>query len=181
MPTPKKDATIAELADVFKSAPGMYLADFGGLNSDAMSELRQRCFAASVTFRVVKNTLAEKAAEAAGVPDLSEHLIGETALAYSDDPSAPVKVIQKFVDDVREAKGKPEIKTGLVEGQTMTSNQMDFIAKLESPEIVQAKFLGLLQAPASKFVGLLAAAPSGLARVLDQRRQQLEATEESAG
>jgi len=179
MPTPQKTETIEQLTEVFKTANGVFLADFSGLTVEMMTELRKRCHAESVYFRVVKNTLAQRAANAAGLPDISPWLTGSTALAYTDDASRAVKLIQQFVKDVRETNGKPEIKTGLVEGQLLDEAQLDVLAKLPSSDVVRARFVGLLNAPAQKFVGLLSAGPASLARALDQRRHKLEEQSDS--
>ena len=185
MPTPKKNETIAELTELFKTSSGVFLADFSGLNAELVTDLRKRCYDAQVGFRVVKNSLAVKAVEAAELSDLTEHFAGSTALAFCDDPSMPVKVLEKFVKDNKAADGKPAVRTGVVDGQVLSEDQLDFIAKLDSPEVVKAKFLGLLQAPAGKFVGLLSAVPSSMVRVMDQRRQKLDGesggSEEAAG
>ena len=174
MPTPKKNEIIAELTELLRTSTGVFLTDFSGLDAELMTDLRKRCYDAQVGFRVVKNTLAVKAAEAAELGDLSEHLKGSTGIAFSADPSAPMKVLEQFVKDNRAADGKPEVRTGVVEGQILSDAQLEFIAKLDSPEVVKAKFLGLLQAPAGKFVGLLSAVPSSLVRLVDQRRQKIE-------
>ncbi len=174
MPTPKKDQTIEEIADVFRTSSGVFLTDFSGLNVERVTELRKRCHEQSVGFRVVKNTLARRAADVAGMPDLSEWLTGSTALAYADEPTRAIKLLQQFVKDVREANGKPEIKTGIVDQVLLDGAELKMLADLPAPDVVKAKFLGLLNAPAQQFVGLLAAAPSSFARVLDQRRQNLE-------
>ena len=176
MPTPKKNETIEQLAETMKSASGVFLADFSDMTVQMMTDLRKRCDAESVTFKVVKNTLALRAANSIGLPDLSQYLVGSTALAYAEDPARVVKLLQQFVKDVRQSNGKPEVKTGLIDGQLLDEAQLDMLAKLPSAEAVRAKFLGLLTTPASMFVGLLAAAPSAFARALDQRRQQLEET-----
>ena len=176
MPTPEKNKRIEELTEIFKSANGLFLTDFSGLTAEMMVELRKRCNTESVGFTVVKNTLAQRAAQAAGMPELDQWLKGPTALAYAEDPVRAVKLLQKFVQDVREANGKPEIKTGLVEGQLLDPAELKMLATLPSAEVVRARFLGLLKAPATKFVGVLSAAPSSLVRLLDQRRQQLESS-----
>lgn len=174
MPTPQKNDIIEDLTKLFKSAHGIYLTDYSGLSVDMMTDLRKRCHAQRVGFRVVKNTLADRAAQAAGLPDVSEWFQGSTAVAYAEDPAQPIKLLQAFVREVREANGKPQIKKGIVDGRILDDSEIDTLARLPAPEIVKARLLGLLQAPASRFVGILSAAPAALVRVLDQRRQQSE-------
>ncbi len=174
MPTPKKDQTIAEITEVFKTANGVFLTDFTGLTAEHMTELRKRCHADNIGFRVVKNTLAQRAAEAAGMPDMSEWLSGSTAVAYSDDATRALKLLKKFASDVREANGKPEIKTGVVDQALLSEAEMKMLAELPSAEVVKAKFLGLLNAPAQQFVFLLNAAPSQFARLLGAYQKKLE-------
>ena len=183
MPTAKKDETIQELTEVLKSAHGVFLADFGRLTVEMMTTLRKRCRAGSVGLRVVKNTLARRAAEAAGLPDLGDSFQGATAIAYAEDPAQPIKLLQAFVREVREANGKPEIKKGLVDGHVLDAAELDMLARLPAPEVVRARSLALLQTPASRFVGILSAGPASFARALEQRRQQLvsQAAEVEAG
>lgn len=174
MPTPKKNETITRLTDMFNSANGIFLTDSTGLKVELVTNLRKRCAAEHIGFTVVKNTLARRAARAAGLPDLDKWLTGPTAVAYSkDDPAGPVKILQAFVREVREANGKLEIKKGVVDGQILDDSQMKMLADLPSPDVVRARFIGLLQTPASQFVGILSAGPASLVRALDQRRQQL--------
>lgn len=174
MPTPKKNETITRLTDMFNSANGIFLTDSTGLKVELVTNLRKRCAAENIGFTVVKNTLARRAARAAGLPDLDKWLTGPTAVAYSkDDPAGPVKILQAFVREVREANGKLEIKKGVVDGQILDDSQMKMLADLPSPDVVRARFIGLLQTPASQFVGILSAGPASLVRALDQRRQQL--------
>ncbi len=180
MPTPEKNAMIDELTELFKTANGLFLADFSGMSVDMMTDLRQRCDVEAVTFRVVKNTLALRAANAAGLPDMSAYLVGSTAVAYAEDPVRTVKLIQQFVKDVRESDGKPEIKTGFVDGHILDDAEMEILSKLPAPDVVRAKFLGLLKAPAGNLVGLIAAAPSTFVRLLGQRGQKLEETQSNA-
>jgi large subunit ribosomal protein L10 len=175
MPTPKKNDTITRLTEVFSSANGIFLTDSTGLKVELVTNLRKRCATENVGFTVVKNTLARRAAKAAGLPDIDKWLTGPTAVAYStDNPAGPVKVLQAFVREVREANGKLEIKKGVLDGKIIDDAQMKMLADLPAPEIVRARFLGLLQAPASQFVRVLSAGPASLVRALDQRRQQLE-------
>jgi large subunit ribosomal protein L10 len=180
MPTPKKNETIARLTDMFNSANGIFLTDSTGLKVELVTNLRKRCAAENIGFMVVKNTLARRAAKAAGLPDLDKWFTGPTAVAYSkNNPAGPVKILRAFVREVREANGKLEIKKGVVDGQVIDDAQMQMLADLPTPEVVRARFLGLLQAPASQFVGILSAGPASLVRALDQRRQQLD--EQAAG
>lgn len=174
MPTPKKDKIIKELTEVFRSAHGIYLTDYTGLTVELMSDLRKRCHAQGIGFRVVKNTLAHRAAQAAGLPDLGEWFRGSTAVAYAEDPAQPIKLLRAFVREVRESNGKPEIRKGLVDGRVLDDAQLEMLARLSAPEVVRGTFLSLLQMPASRFLGVLSAAPASFVRALDQRRQQVE-------
>ena len=107
---------------------------------------------AEVGYQVVKNRLAKRAAEAAGLSAFEEHFTGHTAIAYTqEDPLAPAKILQKFID----GGGKLAIKSGYMDGQIMASDQVKALAALPSREELISKVLGGIQNPLYGFVGVL--------------------------
>ena len=97
MPTPQKEAIVAEITEQLNKAKSIFLTDFKGLNVDETNNLRRELTSASVQYRVVKNSLARLAVKAAGCDELLEYLDGPTAIAFGmDDPDAPVRMIKKL-------------------------------------------------------------------------------------
>lgn len=168
---PEKLALVETYTELIKSAKSVYLADYIGLDVAEVSELRAQCREQSITFRVVKNRLMKRAAEAAGYPELGQHLTGPIAIAASDtDEVAPAKLITKFAKD----HDKPKLRGALVDGIIYDADEADVLAKLPGLNDLRSMILQLLSAPGTQIVRLLAAPGTQLVRVLDARREQLE-------
>ena len=100
MPTTEKIATVDQLTAMFTDSKALVLADFTGVDVASVSELRNQLREASVEYQVVKNRLAKRAVEAAGMAGLEGYLKGPTAIAVArEDPLAPAQILQKFVDN----------------------------------------------------------------------------------
>ena len=159
MPTTEKIAKIEELTKILAGAKAIYLADFTGIDVTSVTELRQKLRAASVEYQVVKNRLAKRAAEAAGIGQLGAHLTGPTAIACAnEDPLAAAKIMQDFID----AGGKLTIKSGIFEGRLLSEEQVKELAKLPSKEQLLGQVVGGIQAPLFSLVWVI----SGLLRNL---------------
>lgn len=96
----EKEQIVAEVAGTVRRAHGMFFTDFSGLTVGQATELRREFFKAGVDYRVVKNTLIQKALEqVSGYDTVFDRLAGPTGVAFAfDDPVAPAKIIQKFSD-----------------------------------------------------------------------------------
>lgn len=170
MPTAEKNATVSDLSQKMSQADAIFLADFSGIDVAAVTQLRRSLRAAGVEYQVVKNRLAKLAATDAGLDPLGAYLEGPTAMAFvQDDPVAPAKILQKFIDD----GGKLVIKTGYVDGQILTPESVSQLAKLPSREELIGKLLGSIQSPLYGFSGvlngLLRSVVLALAAVRDQK------------
>ena len=146
-----KKAQVAEITEVLKNAATGVLVDYRGLTVEEDTKLRNDLRAAGVNYFVVKNTLLRLAANQVGLEELDSMLHGPTALAVSEDPVAPAKILFDF------AKGneKMEIKTGFMDGKVMSMDELTTLAKTPSKETLIAKIMGSLNAPASNLVRLL--------------------------
>jgi large subunit ribosomal protein L10 len=153
-------------------AKAVFLADFRGMTVDKATTLRNELRGASVEYRVFKNSLLDRAAQGTDMECLSPYLTGPTAIAISyDDPVSAAKVLSKFAKD---PQGKFVLKVGVLSGKVLDVKQIQALAELPSREVLLAKMLGSMQAPATNFVGVLAALPGSLVRVLDAIRAQKE-------
>jgi len=153
-PTPRKIEIVEELTELFEKASGIYLADFTGLNVEQANELRSKFHQEDAIYRVVKNTLILHACDKLGYKELSQHLVGSTALAISlNDPVAPVRIISEFVKG--KEKKTPVIKAGILEEEYVSSEQIESIKNIPSRDVLLAQVLSCLQAPLADFVGVL--------------------------
>ena len=156
-----KQQFVNDLAEKIKNAACGVLVDYKGINVADDTVLRKSLREAGVEYFVVKNTLLKRAAEAAGIEGLDEHLEGTTALALAkDDIITAPKLLYKQVEA---SKGAFSIKVGFVEGKTITAEEVTEYAKLPDKDTLVAKFLYVLQAPIQK----LAIAASEIAKKND--------------
>jgi large subunit ribosomal protein L10 len=147
----KQDA-VATLAGRLARSPTVYLADFTGLNVAKATELRRRLRAAGVEYVVVKNTLARRAVESTPASTLAGHLTGPTAMVLAGhDPVSAAKVLAEFA---REHE-RPAIKVGMVEGKTLSADQVKRLATLPSKPELLAQVGGAFQAPMAGFLGAM--------------------------
>jgi large subunit ribosomal protein L10 len=169
MPKPEKVEAVEKLKGTLGAAKGIILADFTGLTVSEANELRRKCRAAQVEYRVVKNTLAKIAARAAGVGDLEEHFDGPIAIATSESDSiAPARVLAEF----RKTAQKPVFKAGYVEGRLFGPEEIRRIAVLPSREGLLAQVIGAVQAPMGQIVMTLEGVLRNVISVIDQAAKQ---------
>jgi large subunit ribosomal protein L10 len=141
----EKEQIVAEVAEVAGRAHGMFFTDFSGLTVGQATELRREFHKSGITYRVVKNTLIQKALEQIGGYDtVFTKLVGPTGVAFAfDDPIAPAKIIQKF----SEKHSKVSLKVCVLERQVYDGSRLGELAKLPSRKDMMAAILGSVQAP----------------------------------
>lgn len=156
--------------DKLLRAKAVFLADFRGMNVGQATELRNELRKANAEYKVVKNTLLEIASKGTDKEGLNPYYAGPTAIALCyDDPVAAAKVLSKFN---KENTNPFTLKAGVLTGKTINVSEIQALADLPSREVLIAKMLGSMQAPASNFVRVLAAVPGGFVRALDGIRAQ---------
>jgi large subunit ribosomal protein L10 len=161
MANPEKNAAVAEITEHFRSAQAAYLTEYRGLTMAQLSELR-RSLGRETTYAVVKNTLTKIAAKDAGVDGLEGWLSGPTAIAFiKGDPVEAAKGLRTF------SRANPllVIKGGLLEGRTLSADEVNQIADLDSREVLLAKLAGAMKAKTSQAAALFQAPLSQLARL----------------
>ncbi len=164
-PRPEKVARVAELEKYFSDADSVMLTEYRGLDVPALAELRTQLHAAGADYKIYKNTLVRIAARNAGL-DLDELLTGPTAIAFvtgSADNAADPAAAAKALRDFAKTHDALVLKGGLMDGATMSVDQLKALADLPSRDVLLAQFAGALQAPLAKFAALLAAMPTNLA------------------
>jgi large subunit ribosomal protein L10 len=170
---PLKIQQVGEIADKLKAAKVVVLTDYRGLSVAQIGDLRAKLRQADVEFRVIKNTLAKRAADAAGVPDLGPALTGPVAFALGyDDLSAPARLLGEWT---RSTRLKLDITGGLVEGRFFGAEQVRQLADLPPKEVLLAQLLGTMQTPAVSLLTAIASPAQQLMSVLEQKKNQMEA------
>ncbi|EON71007.1 MULTISPECIES: 50S ribosomal protein L10 [Lysinibacillus] len=143
-----KQSQVQEITEKFQGAASVVVVDYRGLNVAQVTELRKQLREAGVEFKVYKNTLTRRAAEAAGVEGINEVLTGPNAIAFStEDVVAPAKIINEFAKK-NEAL---EIKAGIIEGTISSVEDVKALAELPSREGLLSMLLSVLQAPVRNF------------------------------
>lgn len=167
-----KEQLVIELIEKMGSVKAAFLTDYRGIDVAAANTLRGQLHKADVEYRVVKNTFLKLAVKGTPNECLSEFLNGPTSLTIAkEDPVAPAKVLSDFA----KANKHFEIKCGVLDGKLMSVADIVALAELPSREVLLAKILGSISAPASNFVGVLAAMPRSLVQVLGAIKDQKEA------
>ena len=143
-----KQVQVQEITEKFQAASSVVVVDYRGLNVAQVTELRKQLREAGVEFKVYKNTLTRRAAEAAGLEGINEVLVGPNAIAFSnEDVVAPAKIINEFAKK-NEAL---EIKVGIIEGTISSVEDVKALAELPSREGLLSMLLSVLQAPVRNF------------------------------
>lgn len=171
MANAQKDAAIAELADKFRDSSAAVLTEYRGLTVAQLAELRKN-LRGNATYSVVKNTLTARAAKEAGVESAFDgQLVGPNAIAFVEgDPVEAAKGLRDF------AKDHPllVIKGGILDGNPLSPEQIDSLAKLESREVLLGKLAGAMKAQLTQAAYLFNAPLSQTARVVDALRAKVE-------
>jgi len=167
----EKAATVADLTARLKASSTAVLADYRGMTVGQMRELRSKLRGGGIEMVVVKNTLARRAAKAAGYEPLSAELVGPVAMLFAvDDVSAPARILNEYI----RANRKMVIKAGLLEGHVIKADAVTELADLPSREVLLSRLLGAMQAPLGNLASVLQAPIVKLARTLDALRSQKE-------
>jgi large subunit ribosomal protein L10 len=165
----QKTAVIDEIADQIKSADAIFAVDYRGISVSQAADLRGRLNEANAKFRVVKNSLSERAADQAGLSDLKPMLIGPTALTLVSGDAA---VAAKALNDAARAMNLLEFKGGLLDGAVLTADDVRSIARLPSRDVLNAQLVGTVAAPLTGLARGLKALIAGIAIQLGQIAEQ---------
>ena len=150
----ERQATVESLAKQLQGSPNVYVTDFQGLNVARMTDLRRRLRAAGAKYVVVKNTLAQRALAANGLPALPAAFKGQVGLVLAgQDPLPAAKVVGEFAKEFQ----KPSVKAGLVDGKTVEPAYVKRLGEIPSREALLGMFAGALNSILYQVVGALEA------------------------
>lgn len=171
MAKPEKEKRVSEIEAMLASARGIYLADYQGLNVEQINDLRNKLREASVTFKVVKNTLARRSVDQVGLEELKQYLTGPTAMAFClADPILGAKILSDF----KKQNEKLELKACVFDNQVYDKNYIEKIANLPAVEQIKAQAMGMMSAPLQSMVGVLKNLLTSTVIVLNQIKKQRE-------
>lgn len=169
----EKKKIVAEIEEKFKAANLVIFTDYRNINVEEINDLRNKLRAPGVEFKVLKNTMTRFAVKNLGYEDLIEYIEGPNAVLFSnEDLVGPAKTMYDFIKRYK----KLEIKIGMLEGRVVQADNIKALADLPSKEVLLAQVLGTMQAPITGFANVLQANLSGLARVINQVKEQKEAS-----
>jgi len=167
----EKARVIEELTEKLRGG-SVVVVDYQGMNVAQSTRLRARSRESGVEFVVAKNTLAQRAANEAGVEGLEEFLVGPTAIAFAEDPVAGAKLMSEFSNEIETF----EIKGGILDGgRVMGAEDVVALSRLPGREQLLAQLLGAIQSPLAGLVTVLKAPTRSLAVVLNQVAEQKSA------
>ena len=165
----KKIEQVEKLGSDLKNVSNVIVATYTKLTVAQDFDLRKALRSSGAKYRVVKNTLAERAAKGTKISEALKNLEGVTSIAYTEgDPVAMAKVLAKY------AKDNPEFtfKAGVVEGRVISVKEIESLASMPSKEEIYAKLLFMLNAPAQRLATAIGAVGRNLAVVVNQGVQE---------
>jgi large subunit ribosomal protein L10 len=165
----EKTAAVADISEQFRESQAAVLTEYRGLTMAQLTELRN-ALGRETTYAIVKNTLTKRAAKDAGVDGLEDWLTGPTAIAFiKGDPVEAAKGLRTF------ARTHPllVIKGGMFEGRTLSADEVNRIAELDSREVLLAKLAGAMKAKTSQAAALFQAPLSQAVRLVQALADKL--------
>ncbi len=168
----EKERVVAELVERLRASETLMVADYRGLDVTQLNDVRTELLKHGARFSVVKNTLAKRAAEEAGVPSLVEMLDGPTAIAFVGEGDM-VAVAKALSDAARETK-VIAVKGGILDGETISADQVKDLASLPPADVLKGQVLAAIVGPMASIVGIFNAPLRDFVGIVDARIRQLE-------
>jgi large subunit ribosomal protein L10 len=149
---PDKKVIIDELLDRVNASPYVLVVDYTGMTVPQFSELRNRLGAAGAQCHVAKNTYMRKTLAEAGLPDIGEGLVGQTAFVTGDNEVfAAAKAIKNFEKEFK----KPEMKVGILGDLILDADKLKAIADIPSREAVLSQLLATILEPSTRIARII--------------------------
>ncbi len=148
----EKQAIIDEIKEKFEKAQSAVVIDYMGITVEEADAMRSKLRDADVDYTVYKNTLVKRAIAGTDFEALAEVLEGPSAFAFSDDATAPARVLNEAIKEFK----KMEFKGGFVEGEYYDKDALAQVASIPSRDVLISKFMGSIQSPISSFARVVA-------------------------
>jgi large subunit ribosomal protein L10 len=174
----QKATAIAEIATHIDESQAIFAVDYRGISVAQVAELRAKLREADASFKVVKNSLTERAADEVGASELKPFLRVPTALTFVRGDAA---LAAKAVADYARATQLLPFKGGLMDGSEVDADQIRAISRLPSREVLYGQLVGMVASPLNGLVRTLSALVSGLAVALGQVQEKKASGEIPAG
>ncbi len=174
-----KAKVVEELTERLRSSDTLLVADYRGLTMPQVDALRSKLLDSGARFSVVKNTLGRRAAEAAGAEALLTLLEGPTAIAFLEADGDMVAAAKALADVARDSKILA-IRGGVLQGRSMSADEVETLAKLPPVDVLRGQVLGAIIAPLTALLGLVSAPLQNLVGLIDARIEQLGGEEAPA-
>jgi large subunit ribosomal protein L10 len=159
----EKTELVATLNAVFKTTGVIVVAHNKGLTVNQVNDLRGKMSQAGATVKVAKNRLAKLALDGTDASGIKDLFTGPTMVAYAADPVSAPKVAAEFA----KANEKFVVLGGALGKTVLDANAVKALAELPSLDQLRAKIVGMIQTPATRIAGVLAAPGGQLARVIN--------------
>jgi large subunit ribosomal protein L10 len=169
-----KQKVVDDLTERLKASDSLIVADYRGLTMPQVDALRDELLKHGAQFKVVKNTLARRSAEAAGAEALLPLLEGPSAIAFIEADGDPAAVAKALAAAARETKVL-EIRGGVLQARTITAADVEELSKLPSIDVLRGQVVGAIIAPLNAILGLVNAPLQNLYGLIDARIEQLQA------
>jgi large subunit ribosomal protein L10 len=168
----QKEAIVAEVAEVAKTAHSAIGAEYRGLTVQAMTDLRVEARNAGVYVRVVKNTLAKRALQDTDFACMGEGLTGPLVLAFSqEDPGSAARVAKAFA----KTHDKFQVKLVAIGGNLLDASELDRLATMPTYEEAISQLMAVMKAPVQKLAATMNEVPGKLVRTLAAVRDAKQA------
>ena len=173
MPTREKEQAVEAMKDWMEKCTVAIATNYAGLPVATMTNLRRALRESGVQYKIIKNTLAYLAADAAGKPGLKEIVKGPTAIAFTyGEQVDPAKALSEFM---RTNRSSLSIIGGFLDDKVLSAADVENLASLPSKDELLARLLGQMQAPTAGLVRVLNGPIEGLARVLQAQADKISA------
>ena len=161
----EKHELVIALTEQMKDFGNFYITDTSNLTVAKVNDIRRKCFESDITMKVAKNSLIQKAMEAAGgdYTQMFDVLKGSSSILFSKSATAPAKLIKQL----SKKSDKPILKAAYIDSAIFIGdNQIDTLIALKSKEQLVGEIIGLLQSPAKNVISALQSGGNILAGVV---------------
>ncbi len=174
MPRPEKVQAVAEIKERMEAARAVFLTEFRGMSVHQLQTLRRNLRDSGAEYKVVKMSLARRAADELGLSEIDEFLAGPTALTFADtDPVSTAKVLKDAGGDVESLV----IKAGLLGTELILPERISELAEIEPRDVLLAKIAGAVKAPLFKAAGMFGSFSRDAATMFSQLLEKKESDE----